>query len=142
MRLFGLDRHSARKVWPAATPIRNTGTTGTRAWTRRWCSAAEGETGAATLTIEGEPFVTRAQPLQPMTVYANGCRAAFSAPVQARHCALHIPVEPEWWFHRSGWSVFKVVFHLPNSVRPVDVGEGEDGREMGFCFRSLVLEQR
>lgn len=103
--------------------------------------AVRGEIGATTLTIEGEPFVTRSQTLQEVTVYVNGHRAAFWRLSRRTDHSLRIPIEPEWWFPRNGWSALKVVFHLPYSVRPVDIGEGEDGREMGFCFRSLLLEQ-
>ena len=104
--------------------------------------AVEGKISAAMLTIEGEPFVSRLQPLQELTVYVNGHRAAFWRLSRRTDHSLRFAVEPEWWLPRNGWSVLKLVFHLPNSVRPVDVGEGEDGREMGFCFRSLLLEQR
>ncbi len=103
---------------------------------------AKGDIGAAALIVEGEPFVTRSQPSQEMTVYLNGHRAAFWRLSRRAEYSLRINIEQEWWFPRNGWSVLKVVFHLPNSVRPVDIGEGEDGREMGFCFRSLLLEQR
>jgi len=77
-----------------------------------------------------------------MTVYVNGYRAGFWRLVERLEHTLRIGVEPEWWFRRTGRSVLKVVFHLPTSVRPVDIGDGVDSRHLGFCFRSLLLEHR
>jgi hypothetical protein len=102
--------------------------------------SVEGEIGAATLVIGGEPFVTRSQPVQDLTVYVNGYRAGFWRLVDNTNYSLRIEIEPEWWFLRDARAILKVVFHLPNSVRPGDIGEGEDGRELGFCFRTLLLE--
>ena len=33
----------------------------------------------------------------------------------------------------------RLSFYLPNSSRPKDIADGVDGRELGFCFRSLCL---
>jgi hypothetical protein len=95
--------------------------------------------GAATLCIEGEPYVLDAQPHQDITVYINGHRAAYWRLMKRAGRTLRVEVEPEWWVSRDDRPVLSIVFHLPDSVRPVDIGDGNDGRAVGFCFRTLLL---
>ena len=52
---------------------------------------------------------------------------------------LTAALEPEWWFERNGHAAMTLMFHMPNSVRPKDLNDGQDGREIGFCFRSICL---
>ena len=51
------------------------------------------------------------------------------------------PLEPEWWFTRGTRSVMRLLFYLPHSARPKDLNDGQDGREIGFCFRSICMRQ-
>jgi len=93
------------------------------------------------LLIEGEPYVSRQQPVQDITIYANGHRGGFWRMSERTEFALLMPIEPEWWFARGNIWTLKLVFHLPNSIRPVDIGDGEDGREIGFCFRTFQISK-
>jgi hypothetical protein len=93
------------------------------------------------LIIVGEPYVTRARPVQELTTYANGCRIACWRLAARIETELNMALEPEWWFTRGTRAVMRLQFHLPNSARPKDLNDGQDGRELGFCFRSICLRQ-
>jgi hypothetical protein len=103
--------------------------------------AVEDGCGAATLVIDGEPYVTHQQPTQDMTVTVNGHFAAFWRMTERGGRTLRIGIEPEWWVIRHGRPVLNVGFHLPDSVRPIDIGDGQDGRAIGFCFRTLLVNR-
>ena len=91
------------------------------------------------LRLGGEPYVTRHQPTQDVTAYVNGLRAGAWRLGKRQETRLDIPVEPEWWLIRNTRALVRVALSLPNSVRPVDLGDGSDSRELGFCFRTLML---
>jgi hypothetical protein len=95
--------------------------------------------GPCSVVVEGEPYVSRQQPVQDVTIYANGRRAGFWRLSERTEFDLQAPIEPEWWFERGDIWTLKLVFHLPNSVRPCDIGDGADGREIGFCFRTFQI---
>ena len=50
-----------------------------------------------------------------------------------------VALEPEWWLERGSKAVMRLMLHLPHSVRPKDINDGQDGRELAFCCRSLCL---
>jgi hypothetical protein len=97
--------------------------------------------GAATLTIEGQPYITGQRPVQDITIYINGYRAAFRRMTARTGHTLTIRIEPEWWVTRDDRPALNVLFHLPGSVRPSEIGDGSDGRNVGFCFRTLLLSR-
>jgi hypothetical protein len=91
------------------------------------------------LVLMGEPYVTRARPVQELTLFGNGYRLAFWRMTARVETVLAVPLEPEWWLRRGARMRMRLLFHLPGSVRPKDLNDGQDGRELGFCFRSLCL---
>jgi hypothetical protein len=93
------------------------------------------------LHLLGEPYVTRARPVQDLTVYGNGYRLGAQRMTARVDTAVTITLEPEWWFTRGHRVVMRLAFNLPMSVRPKDISDGPDGRELGFCFRSLCLRE-
>ena len=93
------------------------------------------------LIVMGEPYVTRARPAQELTLFGNGWRIAAWRMTARIDTVLTVTLEPEWWFTRGGRSVMRLLFYLPNSSRPKDLNDGQDGREIGFCFRSICLRQ-
>jgi hypothetical protein len=93
------------------------------------------------LIVTGEPYVTRARPAQELTLFGNGWRIAAWRMTARIDTALTVTLEPEWWFTRGSRSVMRLLFYLPNSARPKDLNDGQDGREIGFCFRSICLRQ-
>jgi hypothetical protein len=97
--------------------------------------------GRFNLIIMGQPYVSRVRPLQEMTLFANGWRVAAWRMTARTETKLTVPLEPEWWFLRGNRAVMRLLFYLPNSVRPKDVNDGPDGRELGFCFHSICLRQ-
>jgi hypothetical protein len=106
-----------------------------------YCIAVRPPMARFGLIVIGEPYVTRARPSQELTLFGNGWRIAawrLSARIET---ALTASLEPEWWFTRGTRSMMKLLFYLPNSVRPKDLNDGQDGRELGFCFRSICLRQ-
>jgi len=97
--------------------------------------------GRFDLTILGEPYISRARPFQEMTLFGNGYRIA-SWRMRARtETRLNVTLEPEWWFTRNRRHVMKLLFHMPTSARPNDLNDGQDGRELCFCFRSIYLRR-
>jgi hypothetical protein len=91
------------------------------------------------LALMGEPYVTRARPTQEITLYGNGYRLGYWRLSARSDAALTVVLEPEWWLSRGSNAVMRLMLHLPNSVRPRDINDGQDGRELGFCCRSLCL---
>jgi hypothetical protein len=104
-----------------------------------YCIAIRPPLGRFGLVLMGEPYVTRARPVQELTMFANGWRVAAWRMTARIETVLSVPLEPEWWFQRGSRSVMRLLFHLPHSVRPQDINDGPDGRELGFCFRSICL---
>ena len=92
------------------------------------------------LLIGGEPYISRIRPAQEVTLFANGLRIGFWRLSQRADTTLSVTLEPEWWLRRGGRAVMRFGLHLPNSVRPKDIADGPDGRELGFCFRSICLQ--
>ncbi len=95
--------------------------------------------GTMLLVLTGEPYVSRARPMQEMTLFGNGFRLAGWRMTQRIEITRQIRLEPEWWLDRGGHAVMNLVICLPNSARPKDLADGPDGRELGFCFRTLCL---
>ncbi len=97
--------------------------------------------GAALLLLTGEPYVSRARPVQELTVFGNGFRLASWRMAHRTETMHTIRLEPEWWLDRVNHSVMHLAFCLPLSARPKDLADGPDGRELGFCFRSICLRE-
>ena len=91
------------------------------------------------LSVMGEPYVTRARPAQEITLYGNGYRLGFWRLSARAETALLVALEPEWWLERGAKAVMRLMLHMPHSVRPKDINDGQDGRELAFCYRSLCL---
>ena len=91
------------------------------------------------LIVMGEPYVTRIRPAQDVTLYGNGHRLDFWRLSGRNETPLSAVLEPEWWFVRARLARMTLRFHLPNSARPRELNDGLDGREIGFCFRSICL---
>jgi hypothetical protein len=92
-----------------------------------------------TITVEGQPFITPRQPMQEITLYANGARLGFWRFRQAGACTMEAVIEPEYFHVRGDIARLNLVWHIPSSVRPADIGTSADGRELGFVFRSLTI---
>lgn len=92
------------------------------------------------LILMGEPYVTRARPMQELTLYGNGYRLACWRLTTRVETVLAVPLEPEWWLPRGGLELMRLLLHLPNSVRPKEINDGQDGREIGFCCRSICIQ--
>jgi hypothetical protein len=91
------------------------------------------------LAIMGEPYVTRARPLQEVTMFGNGYRLGYWRMNARVETVMMVPLEPEWWLSRGTKALMRLTLHLPNSVRPCDINDGQDGRELAICCRSLCL---
>lgn len=91
------------------------------------------------LVVMGEPYVTRGRPAQDVTIYGNGHRLRSWRLTARSETPLEVVLEPEWWFMRGRMPSMTLIFHLPNSARPKELNDGQDGRELGFCFRSICL---
>ncbi len=92
------------------------------------------------LILGGEPYVTRIRPMQEVTLFGNGLRIGYWRMTQRAETTLRVPLEPEWWLRRGPRALLRLGLHLPHSVRPKDIADGPDGRELGFCFRTLCLQ--
>lgn len=91
------------------------------------------------LAMMGEPYVTRARPVQDIALYGNGLRLGYWRLSVRAETALMCVLEPEWWLERGNRAYMRLVFHLPHCVRPKDINDGQDGRELALCCRSLCL---
>lgn len=91
------------------------------------------------LEIQAEPYVTRQNPVQELTLYANGARAGFWRFSKREVIRFSACIDPMWWREQGDRSVLRLVFHMPQSVAPNDIGDGQDMRQLGFSFRSLTL---
>lgn len=91
------------------------------------------------LVLSGEPYVTRARPIQELTLFGNGFRLAFWRMTARVETLLDVALEPEWWHIRGQVARMRLLLHLPLSVRPKEINDGQDGRELGFCCRSICL---
>ena len=91
------------------------------------------------LSIMGEPYVTRARPVQEITLFGNGYRLGFWRMSARVETVMMVALEPEWWLPRGNKALLRLALHLPNSVRPRDINDGQDSRELAFCCRSLCL---
>lgn len=92
------------------------------------------------LLLGGEPYVTRVRPAQEVTLFGNGLRIGYRRMTQRAETTLAVSLEPEWWLRRGPRALLRLGLHLPHSVRPKDIADGPDGRELGFCFRTLCLQ--
>jgi hypothetical protein len=101
--------------------------------------AVQQVSGAMTMTITGHPFVKPKHPHQSITIYANGYRLGFWRLKTEEVAYLTVVVQPEHWFRRGGHFVLNVVFSMPDSIVPSELGIGLDMREIGFCFNSIKL---
>jgi hypothetical protein len=100
-----------------------------------------GKPRVATLQITGLPFIRPGQPLQELTLYINGFRLAFWRLTAAGLNTLSAAIEPEQMLIRGQSLLLSCVFHLPHSIRPMDLGEGSDRRALGFCFETLLISE-
>lgn len=91
------------------------------------------------LLLGGEPYVSRLRPAQEITLFGNGLRIGYWRLAQRVETTLSAALEPEWWLRRGTHAVMRLGLHLPHSARPRDIADGADGRELGFCFRSICL---
>lgn len=91
------------------------------------------------ITLEATPFINSMVPSQEVTLYVNGARIGFWRLRDSKSYLLSATIEPEQIFERDGKALLTCSFHIPKSVKPVDIGAGKDGRELGLCFRSITL---
>lgn len=91
------------------------------------------------ITVEVIPFIGGTVKSQNVTLYVNGSRIGFWRLRESKPYLLSGTIEPEQIFERDGKALLTCSFHLPDSAKPVDVGVGKDGRELGLCFRSITL---
>lgn len=101
--------------------------------------AVQPPAGAVTLTVEGVPYVFGEARRQDITLYANGYRVGFWRMPERRVATLVARIEPEQWVVRRGLAYLNLTWHLPDSMRPADLGDGADGRNIGFAFRTLLI---
>jgi hypothetical protein len=91
------------------------------------------------LEITGEPYVTRARPMQEITLYGNGHRVKSWRLTSRSETLLSVILEPEWWFVRDRLAYMTLQFNVPHCGRPKELNDGQDGREIAFCFRSITV---
>jgi hypothetical protein len=98
-----------------------------------------GEPRRAKLSIDGMPFIRPGQPRQEITLYVNGFRLGFWRLLEPKIGTLSAMIAPEQMFMRGENCVLDCTFHIPTCARPMDLGEGGDRRELGFCFQTVVV---
>jgi hypothetical protein len=96
--------------------------------------------GPVVLTVEGGPYINARQPVQEVTLYANGWRLGFWRFRENGPVIMEAVVQPEFFLPRPEGALLNLVWHLPSAVKPCDLGLSADGRELGFVFRSLLVK--
>jgi len=94
-----------------------------------------------TVEFEGRPFVNELCPSQDITLYCNGFLTGYWQLREAKSCTLSVIIEPEQLFSRDGGAYAKLVWVIPNSVKPADIKLNNDGRRLGFCFHALTIRE-
>ena len=102
---------------------------------------AQQPAAALTIVVEGVPYVYGNASRQDITLFANGYRLGAWRFSERRLATLTALVEPEHWFIRNGAASLRLTWHLPGSARPSDIGDGPDGRIIGFAFRTICLQE-
>jgi hypothetical protein len=97
--------------------------------------------GRCLLGFEGEPYIRPGCSKQDITLYVNGLRLGFWRLTDTVSYQLLAPVEPEQWLARGKEGLLHIIWHLPDSIQPASLGDGEDRRELGFCFRSFTVRE-
>ena len=95
--------------------------------------------GPCDLVIEAEPYITRQNPVQDITIFANGARVGFWRVSQRQVVRMTAWIDPQGWRETHDRAALRLVFHMPQSVSPSELGECNDLRQLGFSFRSIVL---
>jgi hypothetical protein len=98
-------------------------------------------TSPVTVAAEGVPYIFGDTNRQEITLFANGYRVGFWRLTERRQATLTAKIEPEQWFSRRGLGYLNLTWHLPGSARPSDLGDGADGRILGFAFRTFCLSE-
>lgn len=102
--------------------------------------ATRRQPGPVELEIVVEPYVTRQNPAQEMTLFASGARVAFWRAASREILTLRAWIDPLWWRDAHDHAALRLVFHMPQSVSPFEIGDGDDMRQLGFSFRSIELK--
>ena len=97
------------------------------------------EPGPVELEIEVEPYVTRQNPVQELTLYVNGARAGYWRMSARVVTALTAWIDPGWWRVVNDRAVLRLVFHMPQAISPAELGECDDLRQLAASFRSVQL---
>jgi hypothetical protein len=95
--------------------------------------------GAFELAVEGVPLINSKNPSQEITLYANGFRVGYWKLDEYKAQLLTVDVEPEHIFWRGKIGYVKCVWFMPNSVRLSEIQNGDDSRQLAFCFRSILI---
>lgn len=91
------------------------------------------------ITFRGMPYLAAGCLRQDVTLFVNGHLIRTWRLTENKNYELSGMIEPEQFFNRRGRALVQCVWQIPNSVRPSDLGIGSDDRELGFCFRSLLI---
>ena len=94
---------------------------------------------AGQLTIECAPFIKEEVSRQIVVLFVNGFRLGSWKLQDDRSHNISVVIEPEQLFRRQDDVILKCVWTLPDSCRPSDIGAGGDSRQLGLCFRSIML---
>jgi hypothetical protein len=94
-----------------------------------------------TIEFEGRPFVNELCPTQEIAMYCNGFLTGFWKLHEAKSYSLSAIIEPEQILSRDGGAFAKLIWVLPNSVKPADIKLNNDGRRLGFCFHALTIRE-
>ena len=148
------------RIEPGVIRLFSKGDIGARGLLSGWAAPEEGHTwndgietavlleaevpeGPVTIVIEGTPYLYGQVSHQDVTLFANGYRVGFWRLTERRQIALTARIEPEQWFMRNGKASLRLVFNIPESIRPKELGDGADGRELGFAFCTIhIAEER
>ena len=101
--------------------------------------ATRRQPGSTELELFVEPYVTRQNPMQDLTLYVNGARAGYWRMQEREVTRLVAWIDPSWWREVHDRAVLRLVFHMPQSASPAQLGDGFDLRQLGLSFRSIAL---
>jgi hypothetical protein len=93
------------------------------------------------IVIEGQAYVNSQAPFQDITMFANGLFVGFwrlREGDSGKH-RIEAEVGADLGVSYAGTGILRLTFLMPLSIRPSELGVGDDHRQLAFCFHSLMV---
>lgn len=93
-----------------------------------------------TLRVTLSPFIAGDVTHQDLYLFVNGQYIKAWRLTKSQDQSIAAVINARQFLERDGIAILNCLWHLPKSARPVDLGLGEDTRELGIRFVSATLQ--